>query len=122
MTFVNIFVQGLAMFSDIGIGPSIIQSKRGEEPRFLNTAWTVQVVRGFFLWGASLALAGWYASTYEQPELGARSRPAALSAAISGFNSTRFFTSGRRITLARVTIIDFIGQLIGSPRRSRSAS
>lgn len=113
MTFVNIFVQGLAMFSDIGIGPSIIQSKRGEEGRFLNTAWTVQVVRGFFLWGASLALAGWYATTYEQPELRKLVPAAALSAAILGFNSTRFFTSGRRIALARVTILDFLSQLIG---------
>src|SRR5262245_41661145 len=54
MLLVNVFIQGLAMFSDIGIGPSIIQSKRGDEPRFLNTAWTIQVGRGFLLWIASL--------------------------------------------------------------------
>ena len=29
MTLVNIFVQGLQGFSDVGIGPAIIQSKRG---------------------------------------------------------------------------------------------
>lgn len=113
MTYVNIFVQGLAMFSDIGIGPSIIQSKRGEELRFLNTAWTVQVFRGFFLWLVSLALAGWYASEYGQPELKSLVPVTALSAAIAGFNSTRFFTSGRRIALARVTILDFLSQAIG---------
>jgi O-antigen/teichoic acid export membrane protein len=114
MTFVNIFVTGLAMFSDVGIGPSIIQSKRGEEPRFLNTAWTVQVVRGFLLWLASLALAGWYANLYDQPELKQLVPAAALSATILGFNSTRFFTAGRRIALARVTILDFISQVVGT--------
>ena len=114
MTFVNIFVTGLAMFSDVGIGPSIIQSKRGEEPRFLNTAWTVQVVRGFLLFFVSLAVAGAYASAYGQPELSELVPAASLSATILGFNSTRFFTAGRRIALARVTILDFASQVIGT--------
>src|SRR5690606_2290529 len=51
MTMINVFLQGLEMFSDIGIGPSIIHSKRGEKSEFLNTAWTMQVIRGFVLWG-----------------------------------------------------------------------
>jgi len=114
MTYVYIFVTGLAMFSDVGIGPSIIQSKRGEEPRFLNTAWTVQVVRGGLLWLASLACAGWYAKFYGRPELRELVPAAALSAAILGFNSTRFFTAGRRIALARVTILDFVSQVVGT--------
>ena len=45
MVLVTIFMQGIAMFSDIGIIPSIIQNKRGDDPRFLNTAWTIQVIR-----------------------------------------------------------------------------
>ncbi len=113
MNLVNIFVQGLAMFSDIGIGPSIIQSKRGEEPAFLNTAWTVQVVRGLFLWLLSCVVAKPFAAWYGQPELAQLIPFAALAAVISGFNSTRFFTSGRRIALARVTILDFLGTAIG---------
>src|SRR5205085_6387616 len=40
MRIVNIFAQGLQMFSDVGIGPVIIQNPRGDEPAFLNTAWT----------------------------------------------------------------------------------
>lgn len=40
MTLVNIFITGLHLFSDIGVGPSIIQNKRGDDPVFLNTAWT----------------------------------------------------------------------------------
>src|SRR5688572_26141625 len=50
MLLVNIFLQGLRMFSDIGINPSIIRSKRGGEPVFLHTAWTIQVMRGGALW------------------------------------------------------------------------
>src|SRR5688572_30143338 len=46
MALVNVFIGGLAMFSDIGIGPAIIQNKRGNERTFLNTAWTIQIGRG----------------------------------------------------------------------------
>ena len=50
MALVNIFLQGLEMFTVLGIGPSIIQNRRGDDPAFLNTAWTIQVIRGFVLW------------------------------------------------------------------------
>lgn len=49
MALVQTFMTGLAMFSDIGIGPSIIQNRRGEDPDFLNTAWTIQIGRGVML-------------------------------------------------------------------------
>src|SRR5258706_9299249 len=64
MALVSVFLQGLAMFSDIGIGPSIIQSRRGDELAFLNTAWTIQVVRGIVLWVVSMAGAAPFAAWY----------------------------------------------------------
>ncbi|HZJ69863.1 MAG TPA: oligosaccharide flippase family protein, partial [Planctomycetota bacterium] len=57
MAIVNALLQGLHLFSDIGIGPSIIQNARGNDPAFLNTAWTVQVVRGTVLWLVACAIA-----------------------------------------------------------------
>ena len=58
MALVSVFLVGLAMFSDIGIGPAISHSKRGDEPGFLDTAWTLQVARGVILWLGASALAG----------------------------------------------------------------
>ncbi|MFM6205833.1 oligosaccharide flippase family protein, partial [Planktothrix sp.] len=46
MALVNTFITGLNLFSDVGIRPSIIRSQRGDDPEFLNTAWTIQVFRG----------------------------------------------------------------------------
>jgi hypothetical protein len=46
MALVNIPIIGLQLFSDVGIIPSIVQNKRGDEPGFYNTAWTLQIVRG----------------------------------------------------------------------------
>src|SRR5258708_4046144 len=113
LALVNIFVQGLAMFSDIGIGPSLIQSRRGEDPAFINTAWTIQVVRGFILWIVSVIGAQPFAAWYGNPQLATLIPVAALAAVISSFNSTRIFTSSRRIALARITLIDFASQTLG---------
>jgi len=113
MALVTVFVQGLTMFSDIGIGPSIIQSRRGEELGFLNTAWTIQVVRGVLLWLVSVAGAGPFATLYEDPQLASLIRVAALSSVIGGFTSTKIFTASRKISLARITLLDFVGQACG---------
>ena len=112
-SLVFIFVQGLAMFSDIGIGPSLVQSRRGEDPAFINTAWTIQVVRGFILWTVSLIFARPFAAWYAEPELAALIPVAAFGTIISSFNSTRIFLSSRRISLGRITIIDFASQTLG---------
>jgi len=113
MALVTVFVQGLTLFSDIGIGPSIIQSRRGEELVFLNTAWTIQVVRGLILWLVSVAGAGPFAAWYEQPQLASLIPVAALGSIISGFTSTRIFTASRKISLARITLLEFVGQTAG---------
>jgi O-antigen/teichoic acid export membrane protein len=113
LALVNIFVQGLTLFSDIGIGPSIIQSRRGEDLDFLNTAWTIQVFRGVALWVVSLLGAAPFAAWYGEPQLASLIPVAALASIISGFSSTRIFTAGRRIALGRVTLIDFAGQTLG---------
>ena len=65
MALVWVFQQGLAMFSDIGIGTGIIYSKHGDDPRYLNTAWTTQVVRGVVLTLIAVAGAIPYAAFYE---------------------------------------------------------
>src|SRR3989442_984776 len=57
MALVAVFLSGLQMFSDVGIRPSIIQNRRGDEPDFLNTAWTIQVIRGTALWLLSCLIA-----------------------------------------------------------------
>lgn len=113
MALVNVFMQGLAMFSDVGIGPAIVQNPRGEERRFLDTAWTIQVGRGFCLW-ACAALFAWPAARFfDKPELAALIPVAGAAAAIAGFNSTKLFVANRRVVLGRLTMIELTSQVIG---------
>ena len=54
---VNTLYFGLVMFSDLGIWQSIVRSDRGQHPRMLGTAWSVQLLRGVVLALAVLCLA-----------------------------------------------------------------
>src|SRR5580658_8950593 len=46
MMFVMTIIVGIGLMSDIGLGPSVIRSPRGDDPVLLNTVWTLQVLRG----------------------------------------------------------------------------
>ena len=69
MALVMVFIQGLYQFSDVGVGPAIMQSKRGDDPHFLNTAWTIQAGRGVLLWLAASVLAYPMALIYGEAQL-----------------------------------------------------
>jgi len=113
MVLVNVFLMGLQLFSDVGIGPSIIQNKRGEDASFLNTAWTIQVVRGICLWLVAIALAQPFAIFYEQPQLAQLLPVAGIAALISGFNSTSLFTLNRKLHLGKITILTVSQHVVG---------
>lgn len=111
MMLVNTFVQGLQMFSDVGIGPSIVQSTRGDDRKFLNTAWTIQVIRGFALWCGVWVGAWPFAHLYGQPQLAPVIVVAGLTVVIGGFSSTSLATEHRHLRLGRLTFLGLVGQL-----------
>lgn len=113
MALVQVLMMGLAMFSDLGVSPAILQSKRGDDPSFLNTAWTIQVIRGFVLWGAAALLAWPLALFFNEPQLALFIPVAAVSLAVAGFNPTRLDTANRHLLLGRVTVVELASQTVG---------
>ena len=69
MTIVNIVLMGLTVLSDVGILQAIVQNERGEDAEFLDTAWTLQIVRGGGLRLVAWAVAYPISLFYEQPLL-----------------------------------------------------
>jgi O-antigen/teichoic acid export membrane protein len=114
MVLVNVFVIGLNLFSDTGIGPSMVRSQRGEEPAFYCTAWTVQIVRGALLAALCVFLAGPYAAVFEKHELVPLITIAALSPLMEGFRSPHWFTADRRQTLGRKVTLELIAHICGA--------
>lgn len=56
MAIVQVELTGAAMFSNFGIRGSIFQDARADDSDFLNTAWTLQIARGFVLVLAAVVL------------------------------------------------------------------
>lgn len=110
MLLVNSILQGLALFSDVGINASVIQHARGEEPGFLRTAWTLQALRGLLLWLVCLAAAGPLAAFYGAPELRLLVPVAGLGALFSGFNSMSLGLLARRLELRRLVLLELCVQ------------
>lgn len=113
MAMANVYLIGLMMFSDMGLRHAIIQNKRGEEPAFLNTAWTMQAIRGFMLWVVSCIIAYPVAQFYNEPLLFPILCVLGASAAVRGFQTTAMFTANRRLHLGRLTILELVSQVIG---------
>jgi O-antigen/teichoic acid export membrane protein len=113
MALVNTFLSGLHMFSDVGIAPSIVQSKQGDEPDYLNTAWTIQVLRSLVLFAIACAMARAVAHFYEAPELATLIPTVGLVTIFSGFFSTRLVTAKRHVALGRITILELTSLALG---------
>lgn len=112
MAMVTVFFIGLEMFSDVGITPSIIQNKRGGERSFLNTAWTIQVARGFALWFVACIGAWPVAQFFDEPALTWVIPVVGFSAVIDGFTSTSIITLNRNLNMRPITILGIATQVL----------
>jgi O-antigen/teichoic acid export membrane protein len=106
MSIVTAVIVGLTMFSDVGVGPSIVQNERGDDPHYLNTAWTIQVIRGTTLCLVALLLAFPVSRFYHQPQLAPLIMIVSLTPLCAAFNSTKLFSAQRRVALKQLTLID----------------
>ncbi|NLX05657.1 MAG: oligosaccharide flippase family protein [Phycisphaerae bacterium] len=114
MSLVFVFLQGLQMLSDMGLGQSIIQNERGDDLRFLNTAWTLQIARGIGIWLIAVIGTWPVAWFYGEPRLLWLIPVVGLSAVISGFGSTALFTTNRHMVLGRLTVLELGTQVVST--------
>ncbi len=114
MGLAYVFIVGVHLFSDIGLGPSIIQNKRGEDPEFVNTAWTLQVIRSLFIWLCLILITWPVATFYEEPRLLWLIPIISLNTLIGGFNSTAIFSLNRKMSVKQVVIFEFGTQIVGT--------
>jgi O-antigen/teichoic acid export membrane protein len=106
MTLVWAVLTGLQMLADTGIQTTIIRDPRGDDPDFLNTAFTANVFRGLLLWLVSCLLAYPLAAFYHQPMLARLLPVTGLTALIHGFTSTAMFTRRRHMDFRRLALLD----------------
>jgi O-antigen/teichoic acid export membrane protein len=124
MAIAQLVIVGLAMVSDVGLKQSIIQSKRGDDPSFLNTAWAIQILRGVALCviAVFIALLLFLAnsiglvpkeSVYASPSLPYVVATLSVTVVIAGLQSTKLYEAVRNLSLDQVTKIELAAQLVG---------
>lgn len=112
MALIQVILTGLELFSDTGINTSIVQHARGDDRSFLNSAWTIQVLRGVLLCGLTFVLAQPLAAFYDEPLLASMLPVASLSIFLMGFQPTSVATASRHLTLGKLAIIQLGVQVI----------
>jgi O-antigen/teichoic acid export membrane protein len=113
MALVTTFIVGMKMFSDLGIQPWIQKDKRGDDPVYLDTAWTLQVARGFTLWGLTWLMAWPIANFFNEPLLATILPIAGLELIVAGLMPTRIATAHRHLQVGRLTQFKLVAQASG---------
>jgi O-antigen/teichoic acid export membrane protein len=112
MALATVFLVGLAMFSDIGIRPSVVREPNGDDPAFLNTAWTIQIIRGLLLCLGGMLLAYPISLIYGEPILFPLLAVLSTTAAMAGFTSINVPVAERKLDFRSVTLIQLTGQAV----------
>ncbi len=108
---VSIFILGLVMLSDAGFEQSIVQNEDGESSTYLNTAWTMGIIRGFVLFLIACAISLPMSSLYGEPILAQLIPFAALSLILNGLASTSLYVARRRLDVLPLVQIELSAQI-----------
>lgn len=124
MAVVNMLIFGLHLISDVGLPQNLIQSKRGNDKVFVDTVWSMQILRGVLMALLALFLAVgvyllgqanyWPADVvYANAQLPYLIVVCASVAVIDGFISTNVAMANRNLNLGRISVLEFTGQIVG---------
>ena len=116
VALVTVFLSGLEMLSDLGIGMDVVQHPRGDDPLFINTAFLIQAGRGVILWAIATALAYPFARFYHQPAVLLLLIVGSLSVPLRGLTSGSMWGLTRHVQLGKYNLLatgsDFFGFLV----------
>ncbi|HEY8973499.1 MAG TPA: oligosaccharide flippase family protein [Burkholderiaceae bacterium] len=113
MAIAQSIIAGAKMLSDVGLQQSVIRSHRGHDEEFLNTVWTLQVLKGLGILVVMTAIAPLASRLYGQPDLARVIPGLGLAVLISGFASPKVALLNRNIEIGRIVSMELGTQLVG---------
>lgn len=124
MAIVSVIQEGLSSISQVGLTESIVNSARGHEKIFLDTAWLIKIMRGLIIALLMLFIASvlyYFGSNgviplnsgYGHPDLPLVLAISSISIVIAGFSSTHTNSLIKQISLKRLVIMELTGQIAG---------
>jgi O-antigen/teichoic acid export membrane protein len=107
LAMVQLIHFSLHMLADVGLSQAVTSNQRGDDDDFLNTIWSMQVVRGVALTIATL-LATWPAAVwFREPRMYWIVPITTIGTFIHGFVSSRVFTCQRHLRLGALLKLEF---------------
>ena len=117
MVIVYVLRYGMELVSDIGIGQSIISNKDAEKSEFYNTAWSLQLIRGFLLSVVFLAASIPVSHLYDAPILISVLPVVSLYFILAGFTSMSVFLVVRRMQVTKLNVFDVFLETLSAAAR-----
>lgn len=114
MLLINSLRTGTELLSDIGIGQSVVRSRNGDDRDFLDSAWTLQVLRGLLLTLFALLATAPIAALYDRPDLAPLILAVSPIFLFTGLQSAGLFVAQRRMQLRRRAIYETASTIINS--------
>jgi O-antigen/teichoic acid export membrane protein len=102
----------LNMMSDTGMRSVAVHNEHGGEADFLNTLWTIQIIRGFTLAALCVCLAPLAAAIYGEPRVTAILYVESIALILAGFVSPKVLLLSRNIQLGKIATLSLSEQLL----------
>lgn len=114
MLLINTLRTAGELLTDVGVGQSIVNNRRGAEPDFYNTAWTIQIVRGVVLFALALAATGPIARVYDNPQLLILLPAVAPIFLLTGMTAPARFLLQKGMEVRRLAMFDLVMAIVST--------
>lgn len=113
MALLTSVVVVLSLLSEVGLSQAVVMSPNGDDPKFLNTVFTLQAVRGLILWVSTCLLAWPLSIFFGQADLIWMLPIGGASVLIHGFGSTRPYTQRRKLKVLPIVLVELFSSFCG---------
>lgn len=120
MAIANVVLLGIALMTDVGLKQNVIRHESVPDREYLDTIWSLQVIKGILISAVILIIAFILQEThktlpgvYSNSELPIIIALLALNPFICGFESTKVAVSSRNLSIALISRIEIYSQALG---------
>ncbi len=121
IAFATVFLTAMQLATDIGISRSIVRERDGTDPRFLQVAWTVKILRSLVVAAGVLVLAGLFAvfggtlgqadSVFREPGMPLLIAMVAIAPILDGLASTNLDAMSRALAYHRTIPLEILSRV-----------
>ncbi len=112
LALVTAILTGLYLFSHLGLQDNVIQNPRGGESSFIQTAWTLDYIRGFGMAFFAAALAWPVSRYYHQPLMFPVMIVLGFGCIIGAHESPGMLLMARHLRVREITLLELFTQFV----------